>query len=129
MENLINLSQFTSLAAVTSNAIAEIGSGTTIAMATDSDAGIMKLYTSTGANEDGTMTQFEITKLLRNITVSGGSSTMTKISKLPSQAEAVTYNGSAQQASWDDFDATELIIDGEIEASDAGVHTVGFTAP
>lgn len=51
----------------------------------------------------------------------------TKISAVPSQSGALTYNGQAQSPSWNNYDPNALTIGGTQSATDAGTYQVTFT--
>ena len=51
----------------------------------------------------------------------------TKISAVPSQSGSLTYTGSAQSPSWNNYDPNALTIGGTQSATDAGTYQVTFT--
>ena len=51
----------------------------------------------------------------------------TKISAVPSQSGSLTYNGSAQTPSWNNYDPNALTIGGVQSATDAGTYQATFT--
>ena len=51
----------------------------------------------------------------------------TKISAVPSQSGSLTYTGSAQSPSWNNYDPNTLTIGGTQSATDAGTYQVTFT--
>lgn len=52
--------------------------------------------------------------------------TRTKITTIPTQDGTLTYDGTAQTASWNDYDSTQLTVTGNT-ATNAGTHTASFT--
>lgn len=52
---------------------------------------------------------------------------ITKIGVVPSQSGSLTYNGTAQTPSWNNYDSNALTIDGTQSATDAGTYQVTFT--
>ena len=50
----------------------------------------------------------------------------TKITTVPSQSGTLTYDGTEQTASWDNYDSTQLTVSGNT-ATNAGTHTASFT--
>ena len=49
------------------------------------------------------------------------------IAKAPSQSGSLTYTGSAQSPTWNDYSSTQLTIGGTTSATNAGSHTATFT--
>ncbi len=49
------------------------------------------------------------------------------ISNIPSPKSNLTYNGSSQAMTWNDYDSSQLIIGGIQSATDAGTYTATFT--
>ena len=50
----------------------------------------------------------------------------TKITTVPSQSGTLTYDGTEQTASWNNYDSTQLTVSGNT-ATNAGTHTASFT--
>lgn len=49
------------------------------------------------------------------------------IESIPSQNGVLTYNGQTQSPIWNNYDPSQLIIDGTTSATDAGTYTATFT--
>lgn len=50
-----------------------------------------------------------------------------QIGSMPAQNGSLTYNGSAQIPTWDNYDTTQLTLDGDTSGTNAGTYTVSFT--
>ena len=61
------------------------------------------------------------------VAVSGSGVNYSVIEALPVQNGSLTYTGAALQCTWSGYDPTKLDMDGDYEATDAGIYTVGFT--
>ena len=103
-------------------------SGATITYATTSTG----TYSSTNPTytDAGTYTIYYKVEKAGYTTVSG-SKTVTinkvKISTVPSQSGTLTYTGSAQSPSWNNYDSTKLTLGGVTSKTDAGTYTATFT--
>lgn len=49
------------------------------------------------------------------------------ISAIPSQSNTLTYTGSSQSPTWNNYDSTQLILSGTIKGTNAGSYTAKFT--
>ena len=66
---------------------------------------------------DGTNTTKEVTWTIGRAT----------IAKAPTQSGSLTYTGSPQSPTWDDYNSAQLTIGGETTATNAGSHSATFT--
>lgn len=54
-------------------------------------------------------------------------SNIKKISQYPSLASSLTYNGTEQAPTWNNYDSTQMTIGGTVKATNAGSYTATFT--
>ena len=80
-------------------------------------------YTATFTPKEG-YTWGDGTNTTKEVTWSIGRATITKA---PSQSGSLTYTGSAQSPTWNDYSSDQLTIGGETSATNAGSHSATFT--
>ena len=80
-------------------------------------------YTATFTPKEG-YTWGDGTNTTKEVTWSIGRATITKA---PSQSGSLTYTGSAQSPTWNDYSSAQLTIGGETSATNAGSHSATFT--
>lgn len=56
-----------------------------------------------------------------------GTANRITISAVPSQKNSLTYNGSSQSPTWNDYDTAKMTIGGTTSATNAGSHNAAFT--
>lgn len=66
---------------------------------------------------DGTADEKEVTWSINRATIAA----------VPSQNNTLTYTGTAQSPTWDNYDSAKMTIGGEQSATDAGSHVATFT--